>query len=165
MKSGTENIKKMLSLKPPTPSQKPRQSTRNKKLKPEEKLKSTPKIKTSQKPRQPTKNKKLKAEEELKSTPKIKTFFQTVNRDRDVRECASSLQRRDSTDVQKIGSATPKVTTMEQDSNAVQGDVNSLKTRYQISGNPDLDASMKNQVSLSKQLDIKLQDQMNQSQD
>ena len=155
----------MLSLKPPTPSQKPRQSTRNKKLKPEEKLKSTPKIKTSQKPRQPTKNKKLEAEEELKSTPKIKTFFQTVHRDRDVRECASSLQRRDSTDVQKIGSAMPKVSTMEQDSNAVQGDVNSLKTRYQISGNPDLDASMKNQVSLSKQLDIKLQDQMNQSQD
>ena len=59
----------------------------------------------------------------------------------------------------------PKVSTKEKNSNAVQGEINSLKTGYQVFGNPDLDANIRNQVSLSKQLDIKLQDQRNKSQD
>ena len=42
----------------------------------------------------------------------------------------------------------PKVSTKEKNSNAVQGEINSLKTGYQVFGNPGLDANIRNQVSL-----------------
>ena len=59
----------------------------------------------------------------------------------------------------------PIVLTQEQYYTAVQGDFDIVKTSYQTSGNPDLDAKIENQVSLSKQPSIEYQTQITQSQD